>query len=291
MAAAFSRSLKPFLRTDYICSRCLQFSTTSVVSSGHNRWSKIKHAKGAVDAKKTTARSIIAHDISLAVKLHGADPYGNPRLATILATAKRAGFPKHLIETALARGQGKSTAGTTLQKATLEFIMAPQVAMIIEAETDNVNRTMMDLRHLVKVYGGTVTPTAYLFQKKGCVTFEKDEKNLGVDDVMDEAIEAGAEDLEVDDDGNLIVWTEPNMVTAARDALQKKFDIKIRSSDIVWDPNEDTNLPVDEGEATVKLSAFIEAARDNSDVQGIYANVVQGTIGDEDWEDLISGLD
>ncbi|ATZ58682.1 hypothetical protein BCIN_16g03920 [Botrytis cinerea B05.10] len=86
---AFSRGLRPFLRTDYICSKCLQFSTTSAASSGHNRWSKIKHDKGAVDAKKTKARSIIAHDIALAVKLHGADPYINPRLATVLAAAKK----------------------------------------------------------------------------------------------------------------------------------------------------------------------------------------------------------
>ncbi|QSZ37841.1 hypothetical protein DSL72_008941 [Monilinia vaccinii-corymbosi] len=288
---SFSRLGRPLLRTDYICSKCIQFSTTSVISSGHNRWSKIKHDKGAVDAKKTKARSIIAHDIALAVKLYGPDPYNNPRLATVLATAKKAGFPKILMETAIARGQGKSTTGATLQRATLECIMPPQVALIIEAETDNVNRTMMDLRHLVKVHGGTVTPTAYLFQKKGCVTFEKDEKNLGVDDVMDEAIEAGAEDLEVDDDGNIIVWTEPNMVTAAGEALQKKFDIKIRSSDILWDPNEDTNVPVDAGDATNKLISFVESARDNSDVQGIYANVVQGNIEDGQWEELINGLD
>ncbi|KAF7935320.1 uncharacterized protein EAE97_008227 [Botrytis byssoidea] len=288
---AFSRGLRPFLRSDYICSKCLQFSTTSAISSGHNRWSKIKHDKGAVDAKKTKARSIIAHDIALAVKLHGADPYINPRLATVLAAAKKAGFPKASMEAAIARGQGKSTTGAALQKATLECIMPPQVAMIIEAETDSVNRTMMDLRHLVKTHGGTVTPTAYLFQKKGCVTFEKDEKNLGVDDVMDEAIEAGAEDLEVDDEGNIVVWTEPNMVTVAGDALQKKFDIKIGSSDILWDPNEDTNVPVDAGEATDRLISFIESTRDNSDVQGIYANVVQGNIDDGKWEELISGLD
>ncbi|RAL60822.1 hypothetical protein DID88_010147 [Monilinia fructigena] len=153
---AFSRGLRPLFRTDYISLKSTNFSTTSVASSGHNRWSKIKHDKGAVDAKKTKARSIIAHDIALAVKLHGADPYINPRLATVLATAKKAGFPKNLMETAIARGQGKSTTGAALQKATLEY-----------------------------------------------------EKNLGIDDVMDEAIEAGAEDLEVDDDGNIIVWTEP----------------------------------------------------------------------------------
>lgn len=104
---AFSRGLRPFTRTDYICSKCLQFSTTTAVSSGHNRWSKIKHDKGAMDAKKTKARSAVAHDIALAVKcmsidilstlsivltaiqVHGADPYVNPRLATVIATAKK----------------------------------------------------------------------------------------------------------------------------------------------------------------------------------------------------------
>lgn len=195
------------------------------------------------------------------------------------------------MEAAIARGQGKSTSGAALQKVTIELIMPPTIAMIIDAETDNSNRTLGDLRHLIKVHGGSVTPTSYLFQKKGCVVFEKDEKNLDVDDVMDEAIEAGAEDLEVDDEGNIVVWTDPSMTTAAAEALKKKFDIKIASSDIIWDANEDTKVPLEPGEPLQKLTAFIDAARDNPNVQGIYANVAQGSVEDEAWEDLTDRLD
>jgi transcriptional/translational regulatory protein YebC/TACO1 len=195
------------------------------------------------------------------------------------------------MEAAIARGQGKSTSGAALQKVTIEFIMPPTIAMIIDAETDNSNRTLGDLRHLIKVHGGNVTPTSYLFKKKGCVVFEKDEKKLGVDDVMDEAIEAGAEDLELDDDGNIVVWTDPSMTTATAESLTKAFDIKVANSDIIWDANEDTKVPLETGDMVQKLVAFIDAARDNQNVQGVYANVAQGSVEDGEWEDLTDRLD
>ncbi|PQE09458.1 duf28 domain-containing protein [Rutstroemia sp. NJR-2017a BVV2] len=302
-----SRSLRPFLpRAGSICPRCLQFSTTSIIASGHNRWSKIKHDKGAVDAKKTALRSVLAHEIAQASKLYGPDRTTNPRLVAVLNAAKKvppihirkwslthgtAGFPKASMEAAIARGQGKSTSGAALQKVTIEFIMPPTIAMIIDAETDNSNRTLGDLRHLIKTHGGNVTPTSYLFKKKGCVVFEKDEKKLGVDDVMDEAIEAGAEDLELDDDGNIVVWTDPSMTTATAESLNKIFDIKVASSDIIWDANEDTKVPLETGDTVQKLVAFIDAARDNPNVQGVYANVAQGSVEDGEWEDLTDRLD
>jgi len=162
--------------------------------------------------------------------------------------------------------------------------------MIIEIETDNKMRTMMDLRLLVKTHGGSVTPTSYLFQKKGRVAFERDERNLGVDDVLDEAIEAGAEDVETDEDGSIVVWTEPSKTMAAAEALQKSLNLKVESSDILWDPNEDTKVPL-ESEAAVKaLSEFLEAVQDNPQVQGVYANVAQGSLADDVWEDLQSRL-
>jgi transcriptional/translational regulatory protein YebC/TACO1 len=197
-----------------------------------------------------------------------------------------AGFPKASMEAAIARGQGKSATGATLENVTLEVIMPPTVAMIIDAETDNKARTMMDLRHLVKVHGGSVTPTNYLFQKKGRIAFEKDERNLGVDEVLDEAIEAGAEDVEADEDGSIVVWTEPNKTMAAAEALQKSLNLKVESSDIIWDPNEVTKVPLESQDAVKALSAFVEALQDNPHVQGVYANAAQGGLADDIWEDL-----
>jgi transcriptional/translational regulatory protein YebC/TACO1 len=189
-----------------------------------------------------------------------------------------AGLPKATMEAAIARGQGKSATGAILENVTLEVIMPSTVAMIIESETDNKARTMMDLRHLIKQHGGSVTPTNYLFQKKGRIAFEKDERNLGVDEVLDEAIEAGAEDVEADEDGTIIVWTEPNKTMSAADALQKSLNLKVESSDIIWDPAKE-------------LSAFVQALQDNPNVQGVYANAAQGSLADDVWEDLQEKLD
>ena len=195
------------------------------------------------------------------------------------------------MEAAIARGQGKSATGAALESVTLEVIMPPTVAMIIEAETDSKARTMMDLRLLVKVHGGTVTPTNYLFQKKGRVAFEQNERNLCVDDVLDEAIEAGAEDVETDEDGSIVVWTEPNKTIAAAEALQKSLNLKVESSDVIWDPNEDTKVALDSEDAVKALSAFVEALQDYPQVQGVYANAAQGSIADDVWEDLEGRLD
>jgi transcriptional/translational regulatory protein YebC/TACO1 len=195
------------------------------------------------------------------------------------------------MESAIARGQGKSATGAALEYVTLEVIMPPTVAMIIETETDNRARTLSDLRYLVKSHGGSVTPTSYLFQKKGRVAFEKDERNLGVDDVLDEAIEAGAEDVEADEDGSIVLWTEPNMMTSAAEAMQKSFGLKVESSDIIWDANEDTKVALEDKEAAEKLTSFIVAVQENPNVQGVYANVAQGSLTDEVWEDLASRLD
>jgi transcriptional/translational regulatory protein YebC/TACO1 len=195
------------------------------------------------------------------------------------------------MESAIARGQGRSSTGSALENVMIEAIMPPTVAMIIEAETDNAKRTLGELRLLVSRHGGAVTPTNYLFQKKGRVSFEKDERNLGVDEVLDDAIEAGAEDVEADEDGSIVVWTEPNKTTAAAEALQKSLNLKVESSDIIWDANEDTKVPVDSADRAKTLSEFIDAVRDNPNVQGLYANVAQGNLSDEVWEDLQGRLD
>lgn len=162
--------------------------------------------------------------------------------------------------------------------------------MIIESETDNRARTLMDLRFIVKRHGGSVTPTGYLFQKKGRVAFEAVE-NKGVDEVLDDAIEAGAEDVETDEDGSIVVWTEPNKTTATAEALLKSHGLKVESADIIWDANEDTKVPLESEDAVTALTAFIAELRDNPNVQGVYANVAQGSLADDVWEDLQEKLD
>ncbi|TVY40188.1 putative transcriptional regulatory protein [Lachnellula subtilissima] len=285
--AVFSRGLRYFPRRgDFICSKCLQFSTSSIVQSGHNRWSKIKHDKGTADAKRSTKNSFFSREIAMASKCGGADPNSNPRLAMLLVTAKKAGWPKTNMDNAIARGQGRSTTGAALQNLTLEVIMPPTIALIIEAETDNAKRTLSELRLLVNKNGGTVTPTNYLFQKKGRVAFEKDERNLGVDEVLDDAIEAGAEDVEADEDGGIVVWTEPNKTSAAAEALQKSGEFGYYLA-----CERRYEVPIEDVDRAKTLAEFIDLVRDQPSVQGLYSNVAQGSLSDEVWEDLQSRLD
>jgi transcriptional/translational regulatory protein YebC/TACO1 len=195
------------------------------------------------------------------------------------------------MEAAIARGQGKSATGAALESLTLEVIMPPTIAMVIDAETDNKNRTLMELRMLIKSHSGTVTPTSYLFKRKGRLQFEKDDRNLGVDEVLDEAIEAGAEDVETDEDGNIVVWTEPNKVTSAAQALQESLGLKVESSDIIWDANEDTKVPLEYESSVKALWDFVAAVQENPNVQGVYANAAQGKLSDEVWANLQEVLD
>ena len=208
---------------------------------------------------------------------------------TWLTIPNPAGFPKTSMEAAIARGQGKSTSGAILKPLNFEVILPSTVALIIETETDNVARTQMELRMLIKWHKGNVTPTNYLFTKKGRIAFEKDDKGLNVDDVLDEAIEAGAVDVEESEDGGIVVWTEAVNTTATALALKEKLGLKVESSDVIWDKNEDTGVEIDE-DAARNMSAFLDALEDNSEVQNVYANVLQGGLSDEVWENMVDKL-
>jgi transcriptional/translational regulatory protein YebC/TACO1 len=187
---------------------------------------------------------------------------------------------------AVARGQGQSATGEALESLTLEVIIPPSIAMVVDIETDNKKRALSDLRSTVNRNGGTVTPTAYLFTRKGRVQFAKDENGLGVDEVLDDAIEAGAEDVEVDEDGSIVLWTQSNNTAAAAAALSKSHGLKAESSDIIWDANEDTMVPLESEEQFMSLKRLVDALQENQSVQGVYVNVLQGNISDEAWSEL-----
>jgi transcriptional/translational regulatory protein YebC/TACO1 len=163
--------------------------------------------------------------------------------------------------------------------------------VIIEAETDNEARTQMDIRDIIRnKEKGTVTPVSFLFTKKGRISFEAGERNLTADDVLDEAIEAGAEDVEDDGEGGLVVWTEAGNTSAAADTLQKSLNLKVASSDIIWDANEDTKVPINDSIAK-SISTFLDRLEEEPTVQAVYTNVAQGETNDDLWEDLVSKLE
>ena len=177
-------------------------------------------------------------DISDSV--YGVDPASNPRLATIIATAKKAGLPKSTMESAIARGAGKSLTGASLESVTIEAMLPSSVAAIIECQTDNNLRTRADIRLILKEFGGTVSPTKHLFERQGKITLEKAE-GFAEEDILDQAIEAGAWDVGFNDDGQrMVVYTDPQRTSSVAEALAKADGIRYESSDIVWSPNKET---------------------------------------------------
>ena len=171
--------------------------------------------------------------------MHGADTASNPRLAALVTAAKKAGLPKATMESAIARGAGKSLSGASLESVTIEAMLPSSVAAIIECQTDNKLRTLADVRLIVKDFGGTVSPTNHLFERRGRIIFEKAD-GVGEEDIFDQAIEAGACDVEIEDDGQLVVYTEPQRTSSAAEALAKRAGLRLESSDIIWFPNTET---------------------------------------------------
>ncbi|KAL2351406.1 transcriptional regulator-domain-containing protein [Cryomyces antarcticus] len=272
------------------CQHGQRFSTSAPLQSGHSRWSTIKHDKGKNDAIKNKQRSIHAHEIAQASKLYGSDPNINPRLAHAIATAKKSGFAKASIEAAIARGQGVSASGAKLESLTIEAILPPSVAVVIDCETDNKLRTLADVRLLIKHHEGSVTPTNYLFAKRGRIVFQKKE-GIGADEVLEGALDAGALDVTEDAEGKVVVYTEPNDTKATAETLSSLLGLEAERSDIIWDPNVDTKVGLEDEQSVKDLSDFVEELQEKeSSIQGVYMNVAQGNIDTSLWADLQSRI-
>ena len=276
MIKSYGRQVFRLVRGSPTSKNAIQtFATSSTVFSGHNRWSKIKHDKGKVDGAKTKQRSALSKELTIASKRlshpdmfptrlwyanssteHGPDQTANPRLAGLIAAAKKVGFPKASIESAIARGQGQSLSGAALESLTVEVLLPPAIAAIIECQTDSKARTLQDLREVFKDYGATMTPTNYLFERKGRITFEASQ-DLDEDAFLEQAIEAGALDVERGEDGLVIVYTKPADLTSVAAAMEPALGLKVESSEFIWDPKEDTKVEVDSPATEEKLTKLI----------------------------------
>lgn len=274
-----------------ICPRCRRaFSTTTIAQSGHNKWSKIKHTKGRADQKKTSERTVFVQAITLYSKLYGPDPNLNASLANAIAIAKKASTPKNVIDQAVARGQGRSLSGATLETMKFEVMIGPN-AFILDVETDNKLRALQDVGGVIRKHKGRTGTTEFFFSRLGRVVFEKHEK-VGLDEIMDEAIELGAEDLEADDEGNMIVWSQPSSTMQIAQGVAKTFELKILSSEIIWSPNGDTRPTVDSVEDVKNLSDFVDALSELPEVQAIYSNAVKGpSVSEDEWAAFEDNLD
>jgi YebC/PmpR family DNA-binding regulatory protein len=257
----------------------------AVYSHRLRKWATIKHDKAKNDAGKSKQRSLMTRDITNAVKLAGPNPDLNPRLSLAISTAKKSAVPKASIEAAIARGQGLSASGAALESLVLEAILPPSIATIIECQTDNKLRALADLRLLVKEAGGQVSTVAFMFEKKGRIILRKKD-GMGVDEVLEPALEAGVIDVEEDDEGRVVLYTEPAHTNKIADKLAKELDVEIEESDVIFDPNEDTKVPLEDEGAAKELSSFLDDLQEVPGVQGVYMNWSKGNVPDEVWDEL-----
>ena len=235
--------------------------------AGHSKWAGIKHKKAIVDARRGKLWTKLARAITVAAKEGGGDVKGNPSLALAVQKAKDASMPKDNIQRAIDRGTGAGADAETYENVLYEGYGPGGVAMLIEALTDNRNRTGSEVRHLLSKHGGNLGEpgsVAYLFDKKGVIVVDAEKHTE--DDLMP-AIEAGAEDI-AEDEGVFEIVSEPTDFTAVREALEEA-SIEVESAEIRWQPK--TTVELDEEGAT-KLMKLIDALEDNDDVDQVNAN-------------------
>jgi YebC/PmpR family DNA-binding regulatory protein len=235
--------------------------------AGHSKWAGIKHKKAIVDARRGKLFTKLARAITVAAKEGGGDPDGNPALALAIQKAKDASMPKDNIERAIAKGTGAGTDADALETVIYEGYGPGGVAMLVEAVTDNRNRTGAEMRHLFSKHGGNLGEpgsVAYLFDKTGTILV--DAERYSEDDLLP-AIEAGAQDIAIDDDVYEVL-TDPADVGSVRQALEEA-GIEIQSSEIAQRPK--STVPLDE-EGARKVLKLIDALEDNDDVDNVHAN-------------------
>ena len=235
--------------------------------SGHSKWNSIKHKKAVVDARRGQQFTKLARAITVAAREGGGDPEGNSGLALAVQKARDASMPKDNIERAIAKGTGEGGDADQIQTVIYEGYGPGGVALLVEALTDNRNRTGADIRHAFAKQGGSLGEpgsVSYLFDKRGVITV--DASRHDEDDLM-AAIDAGADDI-VRDDDVLEVICEPADVPAVRRALEQA-GVEIESADVAQRPR--SRVPVDEG-AAPKLMRLIDALEDLDDVAAVNAN-------------------
>ncbi|HUO72520.1 MAG TPA: YebC/PmpR family DNA-binding transcriptional regulator [Solirubrobacteraceae bacterium] len=235
--------------------------------SGHSKWHSIKHKKAVVDARRGQHFTKLARAITVAAREGGGDPDGNPALALAIQKARDASMPKDNIERAVAKGTGEGVDADSIETVVYEGYGPGGVALLIEALTDNRNRTGADVRHLLSKHGGNLGEpgsVSYLFDKQGVIVI--DASRYDEDDLMP-AIDAGALDIALDDDVFEVI-TEPGELGAVRSALSSG-GIDIESADVTQRPK--SRVPVAESDAA-RLMKLIDALEESDDVSAVHAN-------------------
>ncbi len=235
--------------------------------SGHSKWSTIKRKKGALDAKRGKIFTKLIKEITVAARMGGGDPESNPRLRAAMAGAKAENMPKDNIERAIKKGTGE-LEGVQYEEIVYEGYGPGGVAILIEILTDNKNRSIADVRHIFSKHGGNLGENgcvSWMFDKKGLIVFSKD--SVSEDDIMDIALEAGADDI-TESEKEFEVTTDPSNFIQVKEAFDKA-GLSYLVAEIGMIPQNTVPL---EGKDAEKMLKLMDALDDAEDVQNAYAN-------------------
>jgi YebC/PmpR family DNA-binding regulatory protein len=235
--------------------------------SGHSKWASIKHKKAATDAKRGKQFTKLARAVTVAARDGGGDPDGNPALATAIQKAREASMPKDNIQRAINRGTGEGGDADAIEQIVFEGYGPAGVAIMVEALTDNRNRTAAEVRHAFSRHRGSLGEpgsVAWIFEKRGVIAV--DGSRYGEDDLI-AAIDAGAEDVR--EEGDLLrVLCDPGDLGAVREALEAS-GVEIESGELALEPKSTVEVKGNDAKA---LLALIEVLEEHDDVNAVHAN-------------------
>lgn len=235
--------------------------------AGHSKWKQIKHYKAATDKKRGALFTRLIREITMAAKLGGGDPAGNPRLRTAIDNARANSMPKENIERAIKKGTGE-LEGVDYTEALYEAYGPGGVAIMIAAVTDNPTRTVADVRHKLSRNNGsmgTANSVAFMFDRKGQMTVPAE--GVNEDQLIEDALESGAEDVE--NEGEIfVITTDPGALHATKEGLESR-KYKVEDAELAWVPKSTVKV---EGENATQLLKLLEALEELDDVQKVDAN-------------------
>ena len=236
--------------------------------AGHSKWSKVKHIKGPLDAKRSKVFAKLSKEITIAAKIAGGDPGMNPRLRMALLKSRAANMPADNIDRAIKRGTGGGEP-INYEDLTYEVYGPHGVAILVELSTDNRNRTAAEIRSLLTKNGGTIATAgsvSRLFHRKGQIIVPREGANE--DQLMEAALEAGAEDFRADEQGFEIL-TEPNQFEAVNKAVESK-GVKPALAEVAWIPT--ITVPLSDPRALADVNRLIDLLEEHDDVKEIHSN-------------------
>jgi YebC/PmpR family DNA-binding regulatory protein len=235
--------------------------------SGHSKWASIKHKKGAADAKRGKIFSRLNKEITVAARLGGGDPAGNPRLRSAIQAAKAENMPKDNIERAIKKGTGE-LEGASYEECNYEAYGPGGVAIMIDCLTDNKNRTVAEVKHLFERHGGNLGEpgcVSWIFEKKGLIVFERE--SVEEERLLELALDAGAEDIK-EEETQFEILTDPSDF----EAVKKVFDdegLSYTVAEVSMIPQNTVSL---EGREAEKMLNLMETLEDHDDINHVYAN-------------------